>query len=96
MLIFVRAFVTDERGRAGTYARAATPSRVRPPMRLWGVELGQALSPSLAAATKSGTTVYGVTKRGTAPGWLHRVIEMNLSADPPGMALPAATALLRS
>ena len=36
MLIFVPAFATDVRGRTGTYPRAATPSRVPPPTRLWG------------------------------------------------------------
>jgi hypothetical protein len=49
-----------------------------------GAELGRALSPALAAATKSGSAVYGVTKRGTALGWLHRVIEMNRMKAPLG------------
>jgi|ERR1700683_1638791 hypothetical protein len=74
---FCSAFVTDLCGLAGAYPRAATPSRVPPPRRLWGAELGRALSPSLAAATNSGGAIYGVTKRGTALGWVHRVIEMD-------------------
>ena len=37
---FCSAFVTDLCGSAGTYPRAATPSRVPPPTRLWGLNWG--------------------------------------------------------